>query len=327
MVDFLKNDPNPIINFYGGEPLLRIQRLTEDIIAVKREIPNILFVLQTNGFFIKKIPKNMLAFFSSILISIDGRPEITNLYRGKGTFETVYTNVQWLVNECKFKGEVIARMTISEFSDIYADVRYLLDPHTNPGLTHVHRQLDALWNAHPYEDFSRWIKNTYNKGITRLIQWWWGEIEQKGKIYGVVPFLGILSTLLGNEHHGLYCGAGTSSYTISTDGSIIFCPVCPEEPEAKVGTLESFTKIRSVSVNDPCTSCAELPVCGGRCLYINYFNIGSEKDTNMVCESVKYLIQELRNLLPLVKLALDNHSLEQSQFKYPELNNGCEIIP
>ena len=100
LVDFLKNDPNPIINFYGGEPLLRIQRLTEDIIAVKREIPNILFVLQTNGFFIKKIPKNMLSFFSSILISIDGRPEITDLYRGKGTFETVYTNVQWLVNEC-----------------------------------------------------------------------------------------------------------------------------------------------------------------------------------------------------------------------------------
>ena len=44
LINFLKNDPNPIINFYGGEPLLRIQRLIEYILELKKANAEIIFV-------------------------------------------------------------------------------------------------------------------------------------------------------------------------------------------------------------------------------------------------------------------------------------------
>ncbi|MFX0172073.1 MAG: radical SAM protein [Candidatus Hodarchaeota archaeon] len=80
---FLKDDPNPIIVFYGGEPLLRIAILKKFMNRLK----NTTFLLQTNGYYLDKIPFSYLNRFQAILISIDGREQITDLYRGKGTYK------------------------------------------------------------------------------------------------------------------------------------------------------------------------------------------------------------------------------------------------
>ncbi|MFX0183619.1 MAG: radical SAM protein [Candidatus Hodarchaeota archaeon] len=73
---FLKDDPKPIIAFYGGEPLLRISTLKK----IMNKLKNAVFLLQTNGYYLHRIPDHYLNRFKVILISIDGDEDITDLY-------------------------------------------------------------------------------------------------------------------------------------------------------------------------------------------------------------------------------------------------------
>ena len=328
LIEFLKKDKEPILNFYGGEPLLRIKYMVSIIDRCLEEIPNIKFVLQTNGLLLHKIPQKYVNFFHSILVSIDGRPSITNNYRGEKVFDRLKENLNYITNKCLFKGELIARMTVSRHSDIFEDVTYLLNSDNGLGFTHVHWQLDALWNSESWSNFSTWISDTYNSGIKQLIEWWKNELILNNIIHKIVPFVGILSTLLTNTTTDIRCGAGISSYTISTDGSLVFCPIGPEEPEALVGTLDSeLQDIKRIQVSEPCTSCEVLGICGGRCLYTNFFKPGTESDYIEVCDATKFLITELRKILPAIKEHISAGIYNIEDFFYPDINNGTEIIP
>ncbi|MGA2199021.1 MAG: radical SAM protein, partial [Nitrososphaerales archaeon] len=75
---FLSKDTNPVIEFYGGEPLLRIRTMKR----IMDEIPG-RFVVQTNGWFLDRIEPEYLARFHSILVSVDGTREVTDKERGK----------------------------------------------------------------------------------------------------------------------------------------------------------------------------------------------------------------------------------------------------
>jgi putative peptide-modifying radical SAM enzyme len=328
LIKFLQNDPDPIINFYGGEPLLRINNMIDIMNLSYSTISNVKFVLQTNGLLLHKIPTDYVTKFHSILVSVDGRPEITNNYRGKDVFEKVKKNLLHIKKSCSFTGELIARMTVSRHSDIFQEVVYLLDPKNNLGFTHAHWQLDALWNSDSWENFTDWIENIYNPGLKNLINWWVGQIVDQSIIYNIIPFLGIISSLLTNSKTKLRCGAGESSYTISTDGQIMFCPICPEEPEAVVGSLDNtIDELKVVNVSEPCTTCSELDICGGRCLYTNFFKIGSNQDYETVCNSTIFLINNLRAILPIIQSVITEGKFSIQDFIYPEINNGAEIIP
>ena len=328
LIEFLKKDKEPIINFYGGEPLLRIKYMVSIIDRCLEEIPKTKFVLQTNGLLLHKIPEKYVNLFHSILVSIDGRPRITNNYRGEKVFDRLKDNLNYITNKCLFKGELIARMTVSRHSKIFEEVTYLLNPDSGLGFTHVHWQLDALWNSETWSDFSTWIQKTYNTGITTLLDWWKHRILKTHKIPGIVPFLGIMSTLLTNKKTTIRCGAGISSYTISTDGSIIFCPIGPEEPEAVVGSLSSeVNNLKKIFVGEPCSSCEVLGICGGRCLYTNFFKPGTESDYIEVCNATKFLIKKLEEMKPDILLCIEKGMVTLDDFMYPEINNGTEIIP
>jgi len=328
LIPLLKQDLNPIINFYGGEPLLNIERMISTIDILNVQIPNVKFVLQTNGLLLHKIPVQYVHYFHSILVSIDGRSTVTNAYRGKNVFTKLKGNLNYLTERCNFKGELIARMTVSKNSDIFEEVTFLLDPSNELGFTHIHWQLDALWNSENWPEFSTWIQEKYIPGLKKLLTWWITQIKENNVIYKIIPFLGILTTLLTHQPSSLRCGAGETSYTISTDGNLIFCPICPEEPEAVTGTIDTpISEIRCISVSEPCSSCEVLAICGGRCLYTNYFKTGTEEDYNAVCNATKYMIDDLRDCVPVLTSYIKRNKISFEDINYPEINNGTEIIP
>lgn len=328
LISFLKQDPEPIINFYGGEPLLRIHRMLELMDSLEEHVPNVKFVLQTNGLLLHKVPVEYVRKFHSILVSIDGRPSITNNYRGKTVFNKLQKNLQYIIKTCNFEGELIARMTISRYSDIYEEVKFLLDPENDLGFTHAHWQLDALWNSENWPEFSSWIHNNYNEGIKRLLTWWISTIKEKESVPKIIPFLGIMTSLLTKTPTGIRCGAGQTSYTISTDGNLIFCPICPEEPDALTGSIHSsITDIKKVPLTEPCLSCEIISICGGRCLYTNHFKTGSEEDYNAVCDATKFLIANLQKEIPIIKNSISLEKISYQDIIYPDINNGTEIIP
>ena len=182
LVRLVRQDPDAVLAFYGGEPLLRMPLIEE----MMTRVPARRFVLQTNGLLLRLVPDACLQRFDAILVSLDGRPETTDANRGAGVHRQVMENVQAV--RPRFGGDLIARMTASQQTDIHDDVLHLL----GQGFDHVHWQINAIWSPDgSWNDFSAWVETSYTPGLTRLADLWLGEMET-GRVLGIVPFLGVL---------------------------------------------------------------------------------------------------------------------------------------
>lgn len=122
--------------------------------------------MQTNGKNLDKLPPKYLNKITRILVSLDGNRKRTDYNRGIGTYRKIMDNLN-LIKERGYKGEIIARMTISqEFPDVYEQVLNLIDA----GFNSIHWQIDAGFFKFDYdkEKFSEFIQE-YNKSISKLI--------------------------------------------------------------------------------------------------------------------------------------------------------------
>ncbi len=316
---FISMDNDAIIAFYGGEPLLRINYMKKmmDLLPAKR------FVVQTNGLFLDKVPEEYLSRLDTILVSIDGREEVTDYYRGRGVYHMVVDKVQKIRKV--YHGDLIARMAVSQESDIYKEVMHLL----SLPFDHIHWQLNVVWAPdESWTDFDSWLRNSYNPGITRLANLWIEELRN-GRILGIVPFQGIIKRMLFNET-GLPCGAGRDSFAITTDGRILACPIGGEFSWNELGDIWSKEPgdIRnSVDVDEPCKSCDLYPICGGRCLFANKERLWGMEGFNKICGTVRHLIAEMQRARDVVEELIAHGKFKMEDFYYPPFNNTTEIIP
>lgn len=320
--NFLSKDGDVQLMLYGGEPLLRIPLLME----LMDRFPSARFMLQTNGLLLHRVPEDYIHRFHSILVSIDGTREVTDFYRSRGVYEKVVENARWL-KSVGFNGDLVARMAISEQSDIYREVSHLLSLDI---FKHVHWQLNVVWDAEGnWTDFDRWVTDSYKPGITALTEEWVTEMK-RGRVQGIVPFLPITHSLLTGNPSSLRCGSGIDTFAIHVDGSIGICPISPDWEFSIVGDIRSTepTSLANIMlVDEPCPSCEEFAVCGGRCLFANKQRLWGEEGFRKVCDTVLHLIRELRSLLPQIQGLIESGLVEIESFDYPEFNNGCEIIP
>ena len=89
---FCRKDPDCVLTFYGGEPLLCADKIKQIMDTVKPKH----FMIQTNGLLLDKLEPKYLNRFHTILVSIDGEEALTDYYRGKGTFRKVMDNLKQL---------------------------------------------------------------------------------------------------------------------------------------------------------------------------------------------------------------------------------------
>ncbi|MDG6991320.1 MAG: TIGR04084 family radical SAM/SPASM domain-containing protein [Nitrososphaerota archaeon] len=322
---FLSQDSDPTVEFYGGEPLLRIGTVKSmmDLLPGR-------FVLQTNGVQLDKVDPVYISKFSTVLVSIDGSEGVTDGQRGRGTYRRAIDNSS-LIRKKGFKGDLIARMTVSQGTDIRENVRHLSDT----GLfDHIHWQLDfgMFWEAGEYTEpgIEEWLEQ-YNSGISSLVASWVEEMKRSRRVQGLVPFIGIMRSLLSGEPSKLRCGSGLDFVTIMPDGRVSACPVSVDYDFSIIGSIFTWTpgSLKDArSVGEPCTSCDILDVCGGRCLFVNKAqHLLREGGYDLICSTVKHLVNELRGAEPLVEALIKEGALKSSDFDYPAFNNGCEIIP
>ena len=321
---FLKRDLDPQLMFYGGEPTLRISLMTE----IMDRFPEARFMLQTNGLLLNRIPEEYVHRIHSILVSIDGRQSVTDGYRSEGVYKRVLDNVRWL-EQIGYEGDIVARMAVSEQTDIYEDIRHLLDMR-DPTFKHVHWQLNVIWDAEGnWNDFDGWVEQSYKPGISRLVQEWVSKMSE-GVVEGIVPFLPLMHTLLTKQPARLWCGSGLDTFAIHVDGSIGICPISPDWAFSIVGNIWEThpNDLRDVMlIDEPCPSCDEFGVCGGRCLFTNKQRLWGQEGFEKVCDTVKWLIKCLRDVVPKLQELINKGKLSLNEFQYPEYNNGCEIIP
>jgi putative peptide-modifying radical SAM enzyme len=324
---FIIQDPKPSIIFYGGEPLIRKPLMKK----IMKSVPADRYLLQTNALNLADLEPEYLQRFDAILVSIDGRRETTDAYRGNGVYDRILDNLRSMRNK-GFRGDLIARMTASEKTDIYLDVMHLLgleDPHFN----HVHWQLDALWDSPPerrWANFEKWIAESYNPGIMKLVKTWSTGILTRTKILPIVPFIGVMRTLLTGEKVDLRCGSGIDSFAVTTNGDITVCPIAPEWEFAKVGTIfDSHPEELpyKVKIGEPCIQCDIFDLCGGRCLFANKTKLWGENGFQTVCLSTRTMINELSKLRQSIMIMISRKEISETDFEPMPYNNGTEIIP
>jgi uncharacterized protein len=313
---FLRKDKKAVLIFYGGEPLLEIEKIKKIIDQI--DVP---FRMQTNGKLLDKLPSFYVNKIGKILISIDGARERTDSNRGEGIYDKVMENIK-LIKKKGYKGELVARMTISEFPDIYEQVLDLL----NNRFSSVHWQLDAGFYKFDF-DFKKFSKfaEKYNKSITKLIDYWFEQMKC-GKVIRLYPFIAIVDSLLKNEKTLLRCGVGHSGYAITTNGKIVFCPIMNGIKNFEIGNLDTNPKkLKKIDVSGRCLKCGYKDLCGGRCLYWNASNLWGEGD-KLICNTIKHLIDELKSKIPKIKGLIDKKVINLKDFEY-EKYFGPEIIP
>ncbi len=208
LAEFCRKDPDCVVTFYGGEPLLNISALKQIMDTVKAKH----FMMQTNGLLLDRLDPAYVNRLHTLLVSIDGEEALTDHYRGKGTFRKVINNLKLIVNN-GFKGELIARVTVMEKTDIYKQITWLLD-NSEFKFSSVHWQLNAgFWgNDYKRRDFKQWSLKSYMPGVEKLTKFWVDQMQAHGKVLRLYPLLGIASSLLLDTEPALMrCGGVMSN--------------------------------------------------------------------------------------------------------------------
>ena len=324
--NFCAKDSDCVLTFYGGEPLLQADKLREIMNKVKPKH----FMIQTNGLLLDKIEPKYVNRFHTILVSIDGEETLTDYYRGKGTFQKVIDNLK-LTKKNGFEGELIARMTVMEQTDIEKQVKWLLN-NEKFSFTSIHWQLNAgFWgNDFQRRKFEQWTKTSYIPGLKRLAQFWVDKMEKEGVVLKIYPLLGIAESLLNDEKNCLMrCGGGWINYAIQTDGYIMPCPTMWGMKKYYLGHIKDANPLQlpKILVNQkPCVDCTILKVCGGRCLYTNITKRWNDNAYKKVCYTIEQLIETIEAEIPRIQSLIRRKKISLNDFDYLKYN-GCEIIP
>jgi uncharacterized protein len=323
--NFIQKDRGPAIVFYGGEPLLQMEKLRE----IMDQLTTCRFLIQTNGLLLDKLDPEYIDKFETILVSVDGDEALTDHYRGEGTYRNVAKNIL-RVRENGFKGEIVARMTVGEETDIDRQVLALVQSGDLP-VSSVHWQLDALFwqNDFPKRHFAQWAAESYNPRLRKLIRAWVEHMKNNGEVLRLYPLVGVMQSILKNEPSPLRCGAGWIMFNIQTDGNITPCPVMAGMKDYYLGNIRETspdTLRNALFVSEPCTKCEIYQTCGGRCLYANATKLWGDEGFSQVCGTVKNIVEALRETLPEIRHLIDEGSISLEDFQYPKYNS-CEIIP
>ncbi|MCX6800905.1 MAG: TIGR04084 family radical SAM/SPASM domain-containing protein [Candidatus Diapherotrites archaeon] len=321
--NFLSKDKEGVsIIFYGGEPLLEIDSIKQIMDSTKARN----FLIQTNGILFDKLPTKYSNKFHTVLVSIDGTKETTDRNRGEGTYEKIISNLK-LLKKNGFKGEIIARMCVEEPTDFYKDLMHLLKNKEFPFVS-IHWQLDAnMWHDYKKRNFPEWSKN-YNKQITKLANFWLKELK-KGKVLRLYPFMGIINSLIFGKKYYLRCGSGIGNFTILPNGKISACPIMSGMNDYYLGDIRTSNPTDlpfKLTVKEPCVSCADFGLCGGRCLYSNITKPWLERGRNELCATVKHLLREMERISPEIKKLLASGKIKKKQLEFLKYN-CAEIIP
>jgi uncharacterized protein len=323
LYDFLKKDPSPTLTFYGGEPLLR----SDLIRRIVREAPVRRFMIQTNGILLDRLPKEIVNRFVTILISLDGNRELTDTNRGTGVYDRVMENIR-KIRAQGYAGELIARMTVTERTDIVEAVHHLA---SNPdySFTSIHWQIDANFAGDfSLRRFSEWARDSYNPGICRLVDDWVDHMETEMEVLRWYPFLDPMEDLLYGRESRLRCGSGYANYSIMTDGNIGPCPVMTGMSQYYVGHISRSHPLvlDPVLIHGECSDCRIRTFCGGRCLYSNITQPWGIAERRLVCGTIETLYDALVKALPRIQKLIDLGTITMGDFAHEKFN-GCEIIP
>ena len=285
-----------IINFYGGEPLLKKEMIvkTIDYINSKKSETVFYYCMTTNGTliddeFLKYMKDNN---FISIGYSIDGIEKSHNLNRitadGKGSFEKVLENAKKVLKEFK---NVVAMVVVTKNNIEYLDenVKFLI----NIGFKFINLQFNYLDN---WEDKDLEIIKKQYENISKIYA---DEIIKENDIN--IPLIDdkVRTHVEEGYNCNKECKMGMKTINIGTDGNFYPCMQFVGDSNFIIGNCKDGINVEarnklimsSGKENEICKDCSINRRCKHTCSCKNYM---TTKDINnlspIICETEKIII-------------------------------------
>lgn len=307
------------VTFYGGEPTLNKPFIEE----VMQRYPHFRFQLQTNGTLLDKLPDQVLARLSNVLVSIDGGEKVTDGFRGRGIYQQVLKKFN--MTRERIAGSVTARVTWSSDEISFEELDELA--HT---FDYVYFQFVAG------EAYTAQAMAGRKAVLSQLIARFFASTET---LYPVIPLMGcVRNKVMPQRAVELYdgktqCRVSTHILNVMPDGKIYPCPDMMYLPEMLQGDLQANWLKKSPlqpHPDMPCGSCEAYSWCRGNCmknLYLAYVK-GDEKYrvnvTDPICELVRFMGQEIdrhqpREWFAKLPLALRKQITDCEVYEYVEI--------
>lgn len=277
------------VTFYGGEPTLNLNFIAQ----IMARYPTFRFQLQTNGTLLDRLPDDILARLSNILVSIDGGEGITDGYRGRGVYRQVIKHTS-AIRE-KLGGTLTARVTWSSEDTSFEELDELAG-----AFDYVYFQFVAQKEG-AYTDVALDKKR---RVLSRLVE----KFFSARGLYPVIPIMGaVRNKVLPSRAKELYagltqCRVSTHILNIMPDGKIYPCPDMMYLPEMLQGDIVANWLKRSPlqpHPDMPCEDCSAFHFCRRNCmknLYLAYVKGDQEyrrKVVEPICGLVRFLGEEV----------------------------------
>jgi sulfatase maturation enzyme AslB (radical SAM superfamily) len=95
----------------------------------------------------------------------------------------------------------------------------------------------------------------------------------------------------------------------------------------KAGDLHSNPlKLKKFDCLKECKNCSVYSLCGGRCLYWRKAKLWPKEGNDLICNSIKFYINEIKKQIPLIEDLIVKRKIKIQQFFYEDYF-GPEIIP
>ncbi len=286
-VDFLLTSgegPFREIDFFGGEPLLNFA-LVEQVASYARENESrwgkkFNFTLTTNAMLLEeKIADFLNREEISVILSLDGRPEINDTVRkttdGKGSYETVVKNIHALLDRPQPPNHYIRGTFTQNNLEFVKDVKHLLAQGFH-NLSLEPAVLDKNDELSLKEENLYLLEEQYDQLVELYLQ-----RREEGRPFSFYHFELDLEKgpCIYKRLRG--CGAGIDYMAVSADGSLYPCHqfvgenpfymgnVLSEQPLQANGPGEKLT--RAADERDECCSCWARYLCGRGCAAASYY--------------------------------------------------------
>lgn len=282
VINFIKNnikeDQTLILNFHGGEPLLKFDLIKYIINKVKCDIPNeSMFGMTTNGSLLTddKIDFLLKEMTYDLSISLDGNEQTQNKNRIQVDDIISFDKLIGYAKKIQVQNNNLRiRMTYDKYNipEIFNNIKYFVDN----GFKTIVSEADFFsteWENKDFEDiYEQFLKvRNYLKD---------SNISDVN-IHPINDDFVCLSK----------CSAGHDYYTISSTGNIYPCTLVVNNPSLCMGDVltgvkqvarDFIDKINSKEI-DSCSTCTHNKFCmSSRCLLINYASTGSYYSPNLI---------------------------------------------
>lgn len=329
----IKNNITVTVQFHGGEPLIKFNKIVESIdVLSNKEKESLRLRIQTNGTLLnEEIMEGCIKRNIEVGLSLDGRQMENDLTRkdieGGGTFKRVIRALRLIK---KYQKDIRCLTVVNNiniknldkilefFNEIGINDVGFLPLYEEPRTRTIKREIvPNMENLVKYQEklFDKWIE---------LLQ------DKKYKKLNISTFQILIWNLLASnsttKKFKVNCGVGVNSLFVEADGSVWGCGAFSYANQLKLGdlnkqTLEEIQKGKSyqqfrdrITTNvKKCKDCTFQFICRGGCVANGFRQNKNIFDIDIWCEYweeiIKYILIKIYESPEIIKL-IPNYNIK-----------------